>query len=60
VVAPVGTPKVIVEGLDAVRNKFLETPEVIQRFQANGLETGNSTPQGAATPSALTRKPGAS
>ena len=28
-----------------MRNKFPQTPEVIQRFQANGLETGNSTPQ---------------
>ena len=27
-------------------NKIMETPEVIQRFQVNGLETGTSTPQG--------------
>jgi tripartite-type tricarboxylate transporter receptor subunit TctC len=46
VVAPAGTPKVIVEKLNAVLNKILETPEVIQRFEVNGLETGTSTPQG--------------
>ena len=46
VVAPAGTPKAIVERLNVVLNKIMETPEVIQRFQVNGLETGTSTPQG--------------
>jgi tripartite-type tricarboxylate transporter receptor subunit TctC len=45
-VAPAGTPKAIVERLNALLNRIMETPEVIQRFQVNGLETGTSTPQG--------------
>jgi tripartite-type tricarboxylate transporter receptor subunit TctC len=60
VVAPAGTPKAIVEKLNALLNKIMETPEVIQCFQVNGLETGTSTPRGSATSSALTCTPGAS
>ena len=45
-VAPAGTPKVIVEKLNAALNNILAIPEVMQRFQVNGLETGSSTPQG--------------
>lgn len=46
IVAPAGTPKAIVDRLNAIMNKALATPEVLQRFEKNGLEVATSTPQG--------------
>jgi tripartite-type tricarboxylate transporter receptor subunit TctC len=46
IVAPAGTPKEIVERLNAIMNKALATPEVLQRFEKNGLEVATTTPQG--------------
>jgi tripartite-type tricarboxylate transporter receptor subunit TctC len=45
-VAPAGTPKAIVDRLNAIMNKGLALPDVIQRFEKNGLEIATSTPQG--------------
>jgi tripartite-type tricarboxylate transporter receptor subunit TctC len=46
IVAPAGTPQEIVTRLNAIMNKALATPEVLQRFEKNGLEVATSTPQG--------------
>lgn len=46
IAAPAGTPKPIVERLNAIMNKALATPEMLQRFEKNGLEIATSTPQG--------------
>jgi tripartite-type tricarboxylate transporter receptor subunit TctC len=46
IAAPAGTPKPIVEKLNAIMNKALATPEMIQRFAVNGLEVATSTPEG--------------
>ena len=46
IVAPAGTPPAIVNRLNAIMNKALATPEVLQRFEKNGLEVATSTPQG--------------
>jgi tripartite-type tricarboxylate transporter receptor subunit TctC len=46
IVAPAGTPKEIVERLNAIMNKALAAPETIQRFEQNGLEVATTTPQG--------------
>jgi tripartite-type tricarboxylate transporter receptor subunit TctC len=46
IVAPAGTPQEIVERLNAIMNKALATPEVLQRFEKNGLEVATTTPQG--------------
>ena len=46
IVAPAGTPKSIVDRLNAIMNNGLATPEVIQRFEKNGLEVATTTPQG--------------
>jgi tripartite-type tricarboxylate transporter receptor subunit TctC len=44
VLAPAGTPKQIVQVLNATINKALVSPEVVQRFQAHGVEAAPSTP----------------
>ncbi len=46
IVAPAGTPKAIVDKLNAIMNKALATPEELQRFEKNGLEVATTTPQG--------------
>ena len=46
IVAPAGTSKTIVDRLNGIMNKALATPEVLQRFEKNGLEVATSTPQG--------------
>ena len=46
IAAPAGTPKPIVERLNGLMNKALATPEMLQRFEKNGLEVATSTPQG--------------
>lgn len=46
IVAPAGTPKDIVERLNAIMNKALAMPEESQRFEKNGLEVATTTPQG--------------
>ena len=46
IVAPAGTPKAIVDRLNAIMNKALATSEVLQRFEKNGLEVATTTPQG--------------
>ena len=46
IVAAAGTPKVIVDQLNAIMNKALATPEMLQRFEKNGLEVATTTPQG--------------
>ena len=45
-IAPPGLPKTIVEKLNSIMNKALQSPEVAQRFFAVGLEAATSTPQG--------------
>ena len=44
VVAPQGTPQVIVQKLNAVIVKSMQGPAVVQHFIANGLEPATSTP----------------
>jgi tripartite-type tricarboxylate transporter receptor subunit TctC len=46
IAAPAGLPKPIVERLNGIMNKALATPEMLQRFEKNGLEVATSTPQG--------------
>lgn len=46
IVAPARTPKAIVDKLNAVMVKELHAPEVLQRFEKNGLEVATSTPRG--------------
>ena len=43
---PLGLPKPIVDKLNATIVKHLNSPEVVQRFFATGLEIATSTPQG--------------
>jgi tripartite-type tricarboxylate transporter receptor subunit TctC len=45
-IAPPGLPKPIMEKLNSIVNKALQSPEVAQRFFAVGLEAATSTPQG--------------
>ena len=45
IVAPAGTPKPIVDRLNGIMNKALATPEMLQRFEKNGLEVATTTPQ---------------
>ena len=42
IAAPAGTPKAIVDKLNAIMNKALATPEVLQRFEKNGLEVATT------------------
>ena len=44
--APPGLPKDIVDKLNPIMNKALNSPEVMQRFFVNALEIATSTPQG--------------
>jgi tripartite-type tricarboxylate transporter receptor subunit TctC len=44
-VVPAGTPRAIVERLNAETRKALATPTVKEQFAAQGLETAPSTPQ---------------
>jgi tripartite-type tricarboxylate transporter receptor subunit TctC len=44
VAAPAGTPKAIVDRLNAIMNKGLVLPEAVQRFEKNGLEVATTTP----------------
>jgi tripartite-type tricarboxylate transporter receptor subunit TctC len=46
IVAPAGTSKEIVERLNGVMNSALASPEMLQRFEKNGLEVATTTPQG--------------
>jgi tripartite-type tricarboxylate transporter receptor subunit TctC len=46
IVAPAGTPKAIVDKLNAIMNKGLAEHDELQRFEKNGLEVATSTPQG--------------
>lgn len=46
IAAPAGTPKAIVDRLNEIMNKALATPEMLQRFEKNGLEVATTTPQG--------------
>ena len=46
IAAPAGTPKPIVEKLNAIMNKALAAPEMVQKFEKNGFEVATSTPQG--------------
>ena len=46
IAAPAGLAKPIVERLNGIMNKALATPEMLQRFEKNGLEVATSTPQG--------------
>jgi tripartite-type tricarboxylate transporter receptor subunit TctC len=45
-IAPPGLPKPIVDKLNAIINKYLNAPEIQQRFFVTGLEVATSTPQG--------------
>jgi tripartite-type tricarboxylate transporter receptor subunit TctC len=45
-VAPPGLPRPIVERLNAIITKYLNSPENSQRFFVTGLEVATSTPQG--------------
>ncbi len=46
IVAPAGTPKAIVDKLNAIMLPGLAQTDIIQRFEKNGLEIASSTPQG--------------
>lgn len=46
IAAPAGTSKAIVVKLNEIMNKALATPDVLQRFEKNGLEVATTTPQG--------------
>ena len=46
IAGPARLPKPIVERLNGIMNKALATPEMLQRFEKNGLEVATSTPQG--------------
>jgi tripartite-type tricarboxylate transporter receptor subunit TctC len=46
IVAPAGTPRPVVDKLNAIMVKAIATPEMIQRFEVNGLEVASSTPEG--------------
>ena len=45
-VAPPGLPQAIVDRLNPIMNKALQSQEVTQRFFVNGLEVATSTPKG--------------
>jgi len=45
-VAPIGTPNAIVQKLNAVMNKGMQAPAIVQHFVNNGLEPATSTPEG--------------
>ena len=45
-IAPPGLPKPIVEKLNSIVNKALQSADVARRFFAVGLEAATSTPQG--------------
>jgi tripartite-type tricarboxylate transporter receptor subunit TctC len=45
VAAPAGTPKEIVQRLNAALNKGLALPEVQKKFLANGVVAAPSTPE---------------
>lgn len=45
-VAPPGLPRPIVDKLNAIITKSLNSPEISQRFFVTGLEVATSTPQG--------------
>ncbi len=44
--APLGTPQPIVQRLNGVINKALQSPAMIQHFVSNGLEPATTTPEG--------------
>lgn len=46
IAAPAATPKAIVVRLNEIMNKALATPEMLQRFEKNGLEVATTTPEG--------------
>ena len=45
-VAPAGLPQNIIDRLNPVMNKALNSPEITQRFYVNGLDIATSTPKG--------------
>ena len=45
-IAPAGLPKAIVDRLNPIMNKALQSPEISQRFYLNGLDIATSTPKG--------------
>lgn len=45
-VAPLGTPPAVIQRLNAVMNKGLQSTAMIQHFVSNGLEPTTSTPDG--------------
>ena len=45
-IAPAGLPKAIVDRLNPIMNKALQSPETSQRFYLNGLDIATSTPTG--------------
>jgi tripartite-type tricarboxylate transporter receptor subunit TctC len=46
IAAPAGTPKPIVDRLNAIMNNALNAPEMQRAFERNGLEVATTTPQG--------------
>ena len=46
IAAPARTPKSIIDRLNGIQNQALATPEMLQRFERNGLEVATTTPQG--------------
>ena len=46
IVAPARTSKSIIDKLNAAMIKELHAPDVLQRFEKNGLEVATSTPRG--------------
>ena len=46
IVAPARTPPALVTRLNGIMNQALATPEMMQRFERNGLEVATTTPEG--------------
>jgi tripartite-type tricarboxylate transporter receptor subunit TctC len=60
IVAPAGTPKAIVDQLNGIMNKAFATPEMLQRFEKNGLEVATTTRRNFTTSSSRTCRCGRS
>lgn len=49
IMAPAGTPKPVVDALNAAINKAVQSPDVIESFKRNGVTPQSDTPAGAAS-----------
>jgi tripartite-type tricarboxylate transporter receptor subunit TctC len=49
VMAPAGTPRAVVDTLNAALNKVLQSPDVIERLKQNGVAPQGGSPAQAAS-----------